>query len=354
MGHAPQSLLVVRLSAMGDVIHTLPAVSALHKALPETTIGWVVEERWSELLCVKGYPLAGPVSEQRPLVNRIHQVRTKQWRKNPLSPATWSDMRNRLDDIRRDHYDVAIDFQGAIRSSMVARWSGAREILGFATPRESPARLLYKQKVRTTAAHVIEQNLALTAAWVNDAPMPDALLPRDPAAETWCEEYCQKNKISRIILVNPGAGWGAKQWPAERYGQVARELAHDGYTILVNFGPGEEMLARAVESSSDGAAQAVQCSLGELIALTRRACLFLGGDTGPLHLASALKVPVVAIFGPTNPARNGPFGTRSIVMRSPESITSHTRRSQTEPGLLQITVEETLTAARELLQGQAA
>ena len=159
--------------------------------------------------------------------------------------------------------------------------------------------------------------------------------------------------MGKTILLNPGAGWGAKQWPAERYGQVARELAGDGYTLLVNYGPGEEALAHSVAASSAGAAYPVRCSLGELIALTRRAELFIGGDTGPLHLAAALKVPVAAIFGPTDPARNGPFGTRSVVLRNPESVTSHKRHTETEPGLFHITKDQVLAAARSLLNGDA-
>ncbi len=153
-----------------------------------------------------------------------------------------------------------------------------------------------------------------------------------------------------FALLNPGAGWGAKQWPAERYGQVARRLAEDGVKSLINFGPGEEPLMRAVESASEGTAQGIACSLTELIALTRRARLFIGGDTGPMHLAAALGIPVVAIFGPTNPARNGPFGTRSIVLRSPASPTTHSRRAQPDPGMLEISSDEVVAAARKLLR----
>jgi heptosyltransferase-1 len=157
-----------------------------------------------------------------------------------------------------------------------------------------------------------------------------------------------------FAILSPGAGWGAKQWPAERYGLVARELASHGVRSLINYGPGEEELAAAVESASEGAARKISCSISELIALTRRARLFIGGDTGPMHLAAALEVPVVAIFGPTNPARNGPFGTRSIVLRSPSSLTSHARRSEPESGLLEITTGDVVGAARQLLQSAAA
>jgi len=341
---------------MGDVIHALPAVVALRHALPETTIGWVVEERWSELLCARGYPLGGPISEQKPLANRVHYVRTKQWRKNLLAAATWKDLRSSLGEIRQARYNSAIDFQGAIRSAVIARWSGTKQIVGFASPREGPAKWFYNRRVGGHGAHIIEQNVALAAeaGKTTVAVVPAAILPRDPAAEAWCDRYFQDNQVTKLVLLNPGAGWGAKQWPADRYGTIARELAADGYTVRINYGPGEEDLANAVEASSEGSARSVQCSLGELIALTRRASLFIGGDTGPLHLASALKVPVIALFGPTDPARNGPFGERNIVLRKPESVTSHTRRAQPDPGLVRITTQEVLAASRNLLHGEGA
>ncbi len=156
--------------------------------------------------------------------------------------------------------------------------------------------------------------------------------------------------LGDFAILNPGAGWGAKQWPIARYGIVARELAQDGIRSLVNYGPGEEELASGVEAASEGAAQKVSCSITELISITRRASLFIGGDTGPMHLAAALKIPVVAIFGPTNPVRNGPFGTRSIVLRSAISMTDHSRHQAPEQGLLEITPEEVVAAARKLLR----
>jgi len=353
------NLLVVRLSAMGDVIHALPAVSALRHARPEAEIGWVIEERWSELLCAKGSPLEGPLSGQRPLASRVHYVRTKEWRRSLLVPNAWSttlkDLQHSLGAMRRVHYDTALDLQGSIRSALIAQWSGAGKVVGSDEPRERLARIFYNKNIKISGTHVIEQNLALVEQWVGQViPMPDAILPRDPAAEAWCDRYCGEQNVGKLALLNPGAGWGAKQWPAERYGEVARELVGDGCAVLVNFGPGEESLAQSVASASDGTARPVQCSIGELIALTRRACLFIGGDTGPLHLAAALKIPVVAIFGPTNPARNGPFGTRSVVLRNPESVTSHKRRAEIEAGLFHITVGQVLAAARNLLQGAAA
>ncbi|MGA7573889.1 MAG: glycosyltransferase family 9 protein [Terriglobales bacterium] len=345
------SLLIVRLSAMGDIIHTLPAAAALRQAYPRATLGWLVEERWAELLCTLRYPRSGSRSPQRPLVDRVHAVNTAAWRRAPFSFNTWQQMAVSLSQVRGIRYEAAIDFQGAARSALLARWSGAPVVYGSAQPRENVASMFYTRQVLLQAnrAHVIEQGLTLAAAVTDPAtiPQPQVDFPLDPDAENKIADLPLTAK--NFAILNPGAGWGAKRWPAERYGQVARELASDGIGSVVNYGPGEEALAAAVETASAGAARTLSCSVSELIALTRRARLFIGGDTGPLHLAAALKIPVVAIFGPTNPARNGPFGTRSVVLRSASSVTDHARRREPEPGLLEITVSDVVTAARNLL-----
>ena len=344
-----ESLLVVRLSAMGDVIHTLPAVAALREALPNVTLGWLIEERWAELLCTLRYPRSGTRSPQRPLIDRVHSVNTTEWRRAPLSFNSWQQMAVGLSQLRGIQYDAVIDFQGAIRSALLARWSGAPIIFGSAQPRENAASMLYTRKVLTANdSHVVDQAVALARAVAPDlSPVTALQFPVDPDAEKKIAALV--TGIDKFAILNPGAGWGAKRWPAERYGEVAKELAKDGITSLVNYGPGEDDLATAVESSSAAAAKKITCSISELIELTRRASIFIGGDTGPLHLAAALKIPVVAIFGPTNPARNGPFGTRSIVLRNPGSVTDHSRHSAPEQGLLEITVAEVLAATRKLL-----
>jgi len=343
------SLLVVRLSAMGDIIHTLPAVAALREAFPHATLGWLVEERWAELLCTLRYPRSGQRSAQRPLVDRLHSVNTAEWRRSLFSFHTWQQMAVGLSELRGVRYDAAIDFQGAIRSALLARWSGAPVVYGTAQPRENAASMWYTRQILPSGTHVVEQALALAQAVIQHS-MPDAplIFPADPDAERKVAALAPDGRAFAIL--SPGAGWGAKQWPAERYGAVARELVGLGIQSLVNYGPGEEELAAIVEATSERAARRVSCSVAELIALTRRARLFIGGDTGPMHLAAALKIPVVAIFGPTNPARNGPFGTRSVVLRSASSATSHVRLPEPEQGLLEITPGEVVAAAHQLLQ----
>jgi heptosyltransferase I len=237
----------------------------------------------------------------------------------------------------------------------LARCSGARVVYGAAEAWEGPASLWYSRSVITHGAHVIEQNLSAASAVAgHKLELPHVELPRDAGAEKRIELLLAEMDMHDFAILNPGAGWGAKRWPVDRYGRVALALAADGVRSIINFGPGEEQLAREAESASEGAAKAVQCSISELIALTRRAKLFIGGDTGPLHLAAVLQVPVVAIFGPTDPARNGPYGTRSVVLRNPASATSHARNPKPDEGMLEIGVEDVVKAARGLLHAKCA
>jgi heptosyltransferase-1 len=348
-------LLIVRLSAMGDVIHTLPAVHALREAFPQAHIGWLIAERWAELLCAPGASRRGARSALRPLVDEVHAVNLKAWGKSPFSISTLQRAATVWNDVRDAHYDAAVDLQGAMRSAVLARLSGARVVYGAAEPREAPASLWYTRKVVARGRHVIEQNLSVAEALCANrkSSSPDVFLefPLDPQAEARIGERLAEYGGGELAILNPGAGWGAKRWPAERYGEVARRLSERGVRSILNYGPGEEELVRGAESASGGTARAMSCTITELIALTRRARLFVGGDTGPLHLAAALRVPVVAIYGPTDPDRNGPYETRSIVLRSVESVTSHARRAEADEGMLGIGSEAVAAAANGLLRG---
>jgi heptosyltransferase I len=159
------------------------------------------------------------------------------------------------------------------------------------------------------------------------------------------------------VLLSPGAGWGAKRWPTERYGAVAAELHAEGFTVLVNAGPNEQGIAAEVVRASGGTAQAPEfttpdSTLERLIALTRRVDLVIAGDTGPLHLACALGKPVLGIYGPTDPKRNGPFGVPFRVLRHPKSKRDHSRHAEPEAGLLTITPQHVVDAAKYLLEQQ--
>ena len=342
---------------MGDILHALPAVTALRMAHPEWVIDWVVEPMWSALLTARSRTIRDTFapSPLQPVVDKIHFASTRQWRRNLFASETRSEIGALRRALKREHYDAVIDFQGAVRSAMIGRMAPGRRYIGEAEPREPLAKLLFTEQVETHGVHVIEQDVELARAVAGDELSPvQPMLPFDPDAEAWAEELMSQGEEGPAVLINPGAGWGAKRWPAERYAEVARALLNRGLRIFVNAGPGEVMLAETVVKRTGGGARSLLCSVEQLIAIMRRVSLAIAGDTGPLHLACALGRPVVGIFGPTDPSRNGPFGVPFKVLRSPESRRDHARRPEPEAGLLTITPEEVLVAAEALLYPEAA
>jgi heptosyltransferase-1 len=354
---------------MGDILHALPAVTALRKAHPGWVIDWVVEPRWRALLSVEQQcaapqgpeptpPSASSQSRQslvHPVIDHLHPAPTRDWRKVPFSGATLHGIKDLRRALKAGDYDTVIDLQGAMRSAVIGRMAGCQRLIGEAEPRERSARWLYTERVQTHAAHVIEQDLELAAAIAGDdlafaAPM----LPVDPSAEAWADRTLPLGASQPAVLINPGAGWGAKRWPVERYATLAQGLMERGMRVLINAGPGEEPLADSLASAIHGGVEVIVPTLSQLIAVTRRIALCIAGDTGPLHLACALGRPVVGIYGPTDPSRNGPFGTRFAVLRSPDSRRDHTRHEAPEAGLLTIEPEDVLKAADKLLSEENA
>jgi heptosyltransferase I len=334
---------------MGDVLHAMPAVAALRVRHPDWFIGWAVEPVWSSLLRVEG---SDTRAEGMPLVDRVHLVPTRAWKKRPFALSTLREIAALQRGLRGERYDLCVDLQGAIRSAVIGRFAGAAEFVGPAEPRERPARLLYRRRAQTSAAHVVDQACEILGAAVGETfSAADVALPVDEAAGGWRDELLARVVPGggRFVVIAPSAGWGAKQWPAERYGAVAAELGRAGYTTLVNAASVDDALANAVASASGGAATVVACRIGELISMLQRASVVIAGDTGPLHLAAALGRPVVGLYGPTDPARTGPYGTRSRVLRHGASRTDHSRHADTERGLMEITVDEVVAAALELL-----
>ena len=341
---------------MGDILHALPAITALRRAHPAWHIGWAIEPSWRPLLTSEHLD-KNPRTERgsyRPLVDKIHLVPAKAWGKKPFSKETWEEIRALRTELHAGQYDAVLDLQGAIRSAVVARLAGCRRIIGEAAPREGIAKWLFTERVETLGEHVIEQDAELAGAICGDLLTPIIpLLPDSDAAEEWADRVpglVNATVIGRpIVLIHPGGGWGAKRWPAARYGAVVEEFGSRGALVFVNAGPGEDELAGDVLAAAEGQGAVVRCTLSQLIALTRRATLVIGGDTGPVHLACALGKPVVGIYGPTDPGRNGPFGSSFRVLRNPESRRDHTRREQPEAGLLTIWPEAVISSAADLL-----
>ncbi len=336
---------------MGDILHALPAVTALRKMHPAWVIDWVVEPKWQALLSAEGTAEgSGPLNAARPVVDRLRFAATKQWRKAPFSSKTLHEIKALRSSLRDAEYDIVLDLQGSLRSAVIGSLTGSHRRIGEAAPREAAARWFFTETVVTTGAHVIEQDVELASAIAGDELQTlRPWLPIDPAAEVWADTVLPPGSSEPAVLINPGAGWGAKRWPVERYAAVAQGLVAQGCRAVVNAGPGELPLAETIVRAAGGSAVALTPSLGELIALTRRVSLAIAGDTGPLHLACALGRPVVGIYGPTDPSRNGPFGAAFKVLRSPQSRRDHTRYATPEAGLLTISPEEVLRAAGQLL-----
>lgn len=280
-------LLVVRLGSLGDLVHTLPAVSAIHRTFPQLEIDWLVDGIHEEFLTLV------------PILNSVVTL-------TEPSARGWWAVRRRL---RARRYDAALDFQGLVKSAALSRFSGATRTLGFdrASLREPAAALLYSERVAVEpGGHVIQKNLRLAATI--GAASATIEFPIRPV-ESPALAAVQAQVRSPFALLNPGAAWPNKRWPADRFGRLARWLlGQHGLSSVALWGPGEQDLARAIVRESSGAAtEAPPSRLTDLVALSRAARLVVSGDTGPTHIAAAVGTPVVAIFGPTDPVRNGPW-----------------------------------------------
>jgi len=279
---AGERVLAVRMSAMGDVIHCLPAVAAL-AARPGVSVTWLVKERWAPLL--RGNPAVAEILTSYPS--------------------------------RR--FDTAYDFQGLMKSAVLAR-IGSGQVVGFEDPREWPAQWLYSRRVSRQGQHVVDHNLGLVGAsgpprfWLPQG-QPEGELPEQP-----------------FVLASPLAGWKSKQWPMEHYHRLAVLLP---VPLVLNGPPGSGFPH--------------QSSMVGLIDATRRAAAVVGVDSGPLHLAAALEKPGVAIFGPTSPERNGPYGGSIRVLRAPGTPTSYKRRDEIDESMRAITPEQVAAALKDVL-----
>ena len=333
-------ILIVRVGAMGDVLHALPAVSALRRVRQDWEIDWVVTPHWSPLL-VDGVG-------KGPVVRRVHLAETRKWSKAPASPATLRSIFELRRALRGESYDLAIDMQGTLRSAVIGRMSGSGLLAGYSDPREAMAAKFYKTKLERKGRHVIEQGAALLGEACGVALEPGGVeLPHEEWADNWAAEVVGDR---RTCLLAAGGGWAAKCWAAQKYGALAVELKAMGMDVVVNAPRKDDALAAAVVEASGGAARVVVCNVTGLIALMRRMTLLVGGDSGPTHLAAALGVPLVALFGPTDPERNGPRGPGAkVVLRDPASVTSYKRSGTEDPGLAKISVGAVVEAIRGLL-----
>ncbi len=334
----PERVLVLRFGAMGDILHTLPAVAHLRRMLPDARIVWAVEPRWASLL-------AG-----HPALDRVVELPLKRWSKNLLSPDAWRDLRAALRLLRDERFDLVIDFQGLTKSALTARLSGAAPRVGFvaAELREPLAARFYSRTVVANRRHVVDKNLALARGAVG-APIsgepgpvefslpPGMVSPRLPQGA--------------FLLASPFAGWRSKEWPLARYAELAT-LAWEQrrMPLALDCAPGAAAAVEALAAKAPaGAIVAHPSTLDELIGATRRARAVIGVDSGPLHLAAAVGALGVALFGPTDPARNGPYGDSIHVLRRGAAETTYKRGRAYSPSLESISAAEVWEALCERL-----
>jgi heptosyltransferase-1 len=302
---ASAATLILRLSALGDIIHTIPAVRALQDA-GAAPLGWIVEEPYRQLVELVARPDA------------VFTVATRRWRKQPLTSATREEIASGLGAARQfARHGRSIDFQGLLKSAFLGWTSGARERFGFDRQaiREKPAGLFLNRRVAVDRRrHVVEWNMDLARAAGADAERPPEV---DFSPFALAGDALDRYR-GRVILV-PGAGRPGKCWSPFSFAAVARQLGdRTGDPPVVIWGPGERSLAEAV--AREGRAEvAVETNLRELAFSLQMARLVIAGDTGPLHLAAALETSVVGLFGPTDPARNGPWGQLDRCVSSWES-----------------------------------
>ena len=341
------NILIVKLGSIGDIVHTLPALAALRHAFPEAHIDWLVESRSKEILI------------DNPCLDELLEVDTLRWRRRFFAPGTWVAIAERLRAMRSRRYDAVFDFQGLWKSGVLSRLTRSGKRIGFARGhlRESGSSLFTDERLSPPdeTPHVIDRNLYLLRAIgieTTDRAFPIAV-PEEIRSRA--EQGLASVGLSDFVALNPGGGWPTKRWSLERYGALAAEIRRElRLPSLVFWGPGEDGMAERIVATSDGAARvAPTTTLREMIPYLERARLFVGGDTGPLHIASALGVPVVGLFGPTDPARNGPFGRGDgVVWKAVPCSPCYKRRC---PGfdtvcLRSMSVPEVMAAVRQRLR----
>jgi heptosyltransferase-1 len=335
MSDREERFLVVRLTALGDILHTVPAVAALRKAHPKARIDWVVERKWA------------PVVEGSPALNEVIPFERR-------SPWGVFECVERL---RENRYTCAIDFQGLYKSSLLAALSGAPRRIGFdrAWAREQGAAMFYTERVAAVGRHVAELNYSLAEQAGATRPLAPEYPLRVPAggAASVRSRLQDLGVSGEYAVVGPGASWRAKCWPPQRFGEVCRELeTKHGLRVVVIYGSGEKSVADEVlRAAAPARPTPLSTTIEELMGLLAHARCFLAVDSGPLHLAAALGTPVVGLYGPTDPARNGPFVPGAVIVdrARPEEV-SYKRRAEYSAAMLRITVEDVLSATEALLK----
>jgi lipopolysaccharide heptosyltransferase I len=345
-------LLIVRLGALGDVVHAIPVAAALRRAHPSARIDWLVSAKHRAILDLV------PVIDRRLAIND----RPSGGARAPGGARFVATVR----ELRQARYDVVLDLQGLIKSAIIARSSGTPRVVGFAAPylREPLARLFYTDVhdpggegiyAPSETRHVVQINLGLLEPL--GIRTTSAEFPIDGASSATAEAVIERAG-GRYVLLNPGAAWPNKRWPPARFGALAATLRERvDLKSIVLWGPSERELADQVVDGAGGAAlRAPATTIADVVALARGADVMISGDTGPAHIGAAVGTPMVGIYGPTRPERNGPWLPEDVTLsRASECRCHHLRRCKLERMcLLDIEVDEVVRAVeRRLAAGRA-
>lgn len=342
-------ILIVRLSALGDIVHALPVLAAINRALPSAEVDWMVEENYAQILSIT-----------RGLRRRIiGRARNSFATDDAVSFGGALGYVQAVSHLRAQDYDCALDLQGLLKSAGWARSSGAKRIIGFdkANLREAQAATFYTETVTPpSGVHVIHKNLSILSAL---GIASDAIeMPLSPVASTDTVAAIERAGVKRYAVLNPGAAWPNKRWPPDRFGALAATLRdRTGLTSMITWGPSERDLADAIVAASSGAAVlAPPTSVADLAVLLRDAALVVAGDTGPLHIAAAMGTPLVGLYGPTWPERNGPWHAADVVISRAASCVCHHKRQclRGAPCINEITLDEVVAAAEQRLKADPA
>lgn len=293
-------ILIIKLSSIGDVLHTLPVLSAIRKELPNAEIDWVVEKKSAEVL------------RNNSLIHKLIEVDTKSLRTKDSFGKNLSIAGESLRNLRATKYDITLDFQGLFKSAAIAKLARAKKRVGFAKEflREPGSRFLLSETFTVEPkTNIVRKNLSLAEKALKiQIPEKDFEFPifTEEKHKAEAEEIIAKTG-GRFAILNPATSWVTKLWNAEKYGQLADKLwEENGLFSIITTAPNEKTLAnRVLNSSKSGKIISSTPTLKGFYELAKNSEVYVGGDTGPLFLAVAASCPIVGIFGPTEWWRNG-------------------------------------------------
>jgi 3-deoxy-D-manno-octulosonic-acid transferase/heptosyltransferase-1 len=339
------NILIVKLSAIGDVIHALPSLAALRKLYPEANITWVIEDASSDL--ISGHPY----------LDRVIVSHRKQWiddlKKGHITKPI-KEIRDFIDDLRKQPYDLVVDFHGLIKSAIIVLLSSGKRKLGYDSMQELSGLFLNEKIPEDMHKHAVDRYLDFLRYLGSDIKDPEFLIPIGEENINRVDELLQRNAIDknrRFVAVNPVALWDTKLWADEKFADLC-DMITDELGVSVVFTGSDHRKLEHIQSRMKSLSVNLggRTTLRDLAYLYRRSSLLITTDSGPMHLAAAMGIPTIALFGPTDPARTGPYGKGHVVIRRELSCSPcFLKKCDSMKCMSDITVDEVFHAVKEKL-----